>query len=206
MARCHPKISRASGASTRTSWFTAGPGWRPSGSSSTCSGRSRSECRSALARSGGASNGSTRRSSGNTTWAESRQCRQTAARRSRRSGANEFFEIEADDLEQHIRDARDYVENYLPKVAKAELLAVESCEDRWVQPCDADRALYLQLLQIRAAHEVLSHEKERLETELRLIIGRAQGLEGLASWKAVESNRFDGEAFRADRPICTSST
>ncbi len=122
------------------------------------------------------------------------------AKRSRRSEANEFFELEPDELAQHIRDARDYVENDLPKLAQVELLAEAECEDRWVSPCDADTAIFQRLLEVRAAHETLAHEKERLETELKLIIGTAEGLEGLASWKAVEGHRFDGEAFKTDQP------
>lgn len=122
------------------------------------------------------------------------------AKRSRRSEAREFFELDPDELREAITLARAYVENDCPRHAEAERLSEAACEDRVVEPSQEALALYLRLLEVRADHDSLSHEKERLETDLKLLIGTASELSGLATWKAATQHRFDTESFERDEP------
>jgi hypothetical protein len=122
------------------------------------------------------------------------------ARRCRQSGANEFFEIDPGTLAVEIQAARDYTNNDLPLLAQALVLADQGCEDRLVEPTDSDMSTYQRLLEVRAAHESLTHEKERLEALLKIAIGTASGMSGVATWKTVEGHRLDTDRLAQERP------
>jgi len=122
------------------------------------------------------------------------------ARRSRESDAKEFFAIGATEMREEIAAARDYALNDLPKAAQVAALAVVECEDRWVEPSADAHRVFEELLQVRAAQAALQVERDRLENELKLVIGPTLGLEGLASWKVVPGHRFDAERFAQEHP------
>jgi T5orf172 domain len=120
------------------------------------------------------------------------------SKRSGRSAATEFFEVEPDELAELILDARNYVEEVLPKMAEAERLAEQECDERIVQPSEEHWEMYRTLVLVREKYDTLQFDKDRLEAELKLAIGAAGGY--LANWKAVSSQRFDSEAFSRNQP------
>jgi hypothetical protein len=121
-------------------------------------------------------------------------------RRSRDSGAKEFFVIEPDEMRVEVRLARDYAENDLPKVTQVQALALVACEDRWVSPSEQARSIFRELIEVRASIDILTRRREKLENDLKLTIGTAIGLEGLATWKFVEGHRFNTDQFAKDHP------
>jgi hypothetical protein len=122
------------------------------------------------------------------------------SKRSRRSEATEFYEIAQPELDAAIQEARDYADRDLPQEAEVERLAAEVCEDRLLTPATDDWAIYTQLLHAREAHDRASHARNRLEWKLKLRIGTAYGLDGIATWRTITSSRPDLEALSRDHP------
>lgn len=122
------------------------------------------------------------------------------SKRSRRSEATEFYEVAQAELDTAIQEARDYADHDLPQEAEVERLAAESCEDRLITPVADDWAAYAQLLRARETHDRATHARNRLEWTLKLRIGTAYGLDGIATWRTITAKRFDAEAFGRDHP------
>jgi hypothetical protein len=122
------------------------------------------------------------------------------SKRSGRSDATEFFELDPTELAEVIRDARDFVADVLPKRAEAERLGNEQSDGRILQPGDDEWETYRRLLDVRQAEDVLGYDRERLENELKLAIGRAAGLANMATWKTQSARRFDEAAFKTEDP------
>lgn len=122
------------------------------------------------------------------------------ARRSTRSEATEFFEVDPGELAALVEDARHYADEVLPLVAEAERLAGEQCEPTVLPPSETATELHRRLLKVREEYDTLGFEKDRLEAELKLIIGTTSGIERIADWRVVLSQRFDTELFKADYP------
>jgi len=104
------------------------------------------------------------------------------SKRSRESAAQEFFEVAPDVLKSVIQDAREFLSEFLATKRAAERLADEKSEDRMVAPGDEDRTIYRRLLEVREQQDRCEYERKHLENKLKLSIGTAAGLEGIASW------------------------
>jgi hypothetical protein len=122
------------------------------------------------------------------------------SKRSTRSDATEFFEVDPAHLDELIDEVRVHNDEFLPRRAAAEHLAEEQNDDRMLEPGEVERGLYRRLLEVREQRDTLNFECVRLETELKLAIGTAAGMEGIATWKAHSMKRFDQEAFGVEYP------
>ena len=122
------------------------------------------------------------------------------SKKSGRSEANEFFEVDPDELAKLILDARHYADEVLPRIAEADRLSQEQCDDRILQPRDAEWEMYRELVQVREAYDTLGFDKDRLEAELKLAIGTAAGMERVANWRMVSTHRFDADTFSREQP------
>lgn len=127
------------------------------------------------------------------------------AKRSKRSDAREFFEIDPAELKEEISAAREFLQNDVPKFEQAKQLATEVSEERLIRPSAIELELYQRLLYVTADHKMLTLSKQRLETELKLVIGKAAGLEGLAMWKSSTMRRFDLAKFKISEPALYGS-
>ena len=121
-------------------------------------------------------------------------------RQSRRGDGTEWFEVDPEELAQVIADARDYADEVLPKIADAALLAAADCDDRMLPSSDEVLEIYRALLKVREDYDSLGFHKDRLEAELKLIIGTASGIERVASWKPVLGHRLDTDALKGEWP------
>ena len=122
------------------------------------------------------------------------------SKRSTRSEATEFFEVDPNELAAVVEDARDYADKVLPMIAEAERLSEEQCDDRILQPTDAELETYRTLVDVRERYETLGFQKDRLEAELKLVIGTASGIERVADWKTVLSHKIDTDLFKSQQP------
>jgi hypothetical protein len=124
----------------------------------------------------------------------------------------EFCAVTVGEAGEAMNACRAYLENELPRWREedhevAELSAVESSPEMLPSSEDVS-GQYQQLLRLRAekkAMEIeidrLKVEEGRLETAIKLAIGRAKGIEGVATWETGDSRRaFDGEALKAVNP------
>lgn len=121
-------------------------------------------------------------------------------KRSRRSAATEFLEVDVVELMAAIADTRDYERDVFARKGEVEHLAQAESEDRLLQPGDAEVDAYEKLLEARHAEDSARRERERLEMKLKLAIGTAGGLGGLATWKTEVAREFDTLALKDAEP------
>jgi predicted GIY-YIG superfamily endonuclease len=122
------------------------------------------------------------------------------SKQSRRGEGTEWFEVDPEELAPIIEDARHYAEEVLPKIAEAERLAEELCDDRILQPSGGVLETYGALVKVRERYDSLGFQKDLLEAELKLTIGTASGIERVANWKSVLGHRLDTDALRGEQP------
>jgi predicted GIY-YIG superfamily endonuclease len=121
-------------------------------------------------------------------------------KRSTRSEATEFFEVDPEELAALVEDARHYADEVLLMIAEADRLSEQECDDRILQPSDGVMETYRALVKVREDYDTLGFQKDRLEAELKLAIGTASGIEQVADWKTVLSHRLDTDRLEAERP------
>jgi hypothetical protein len=124
----------------------------------------------------------------------------------------EFFAVTADEASEAMEACRAYLENDLPQWREedqevAELSTIESSPEMLPSSEDVSEK-YRQLVRLRAEKKLrkieidrLEVEEIRLETAIKLAIGNAKGIEGVATWETGDSRRaFDGGALKAVNP------
>jgi Meiotically Up-regulated Gene 113 (MUG113) protein len=123
--------------------------------------------------------------------------------RSKRSGegdAREFFALTPTDVADALRDARDFLAEFVPKQQEAERLAREESDGVLLKPSQKEWELYRRLLEIRENEYSLNLDRALVENQLKLVIGKADGLEQIATWKSHEVKRFDEAGFKLAEP------
>jgi Meiotically up-regulated gene 113 len=124
----------------------------------------------------------------------------------------EFFAVTADEASAAMDACRIFLERELPilraeRERVAELAAVESGSE--MLPSSEDLLdKYRALLLLRARKKLLrididriEADEQRLETAIKLAIGTAKGIEGIATWETGESRRmFNAEFLKAANP------
>jgi len=114
--------------------------------------------------------------------------------------AREFFALTASELADAIQDAREFLDEFVPKQREADRLAKEESDSRILTPGREEWETYQRLLQVRQDEDDLRLERAFLETTLKLVIGRAAGLDRIATWKAHTVKTLDEDAFRLAEP------
>ncbi len=123
--------------------------------------------------------------------------------RSKRSGegeAREFFALTPPEMKDAVRDAREFLEEFVPKQREADRLAKEESDGQVVIPGQQEWHLFRRLLEIREGEDSLSLDRALLENQLKLVIGEADGLERIATWRTQEVKKFDAAAFKLAEP------
>lgn len=122
------------------------------------------------------------------------------SRRVQDSGGREIFALTAAEATDAARQARDFLLEDLPLHKEAQALAKEDSDGRILEPGDRERELQRQLLQARVEKYQTELRCARLENSLKLVIGTAAGLDGIASWKTQTVPRFDETSFKRAEP------
>jgi len=121
------------------------------------------------------------------------------SKRSRGSSAQEFFEITPEALRTVLREAREFLPSFLQTRQAADCLADERSTDRMVAPSREDVAIYQELLEVREQEDRCRYQRLHLENKLKLAIGTAAGLDGVASWRTLTKQKFDQAAFKEEQ-------
>jgi hypothetical protein len=124
----------------------------------------------------------------------------------------EFFAVSADEAREAMQACRIYLERQLPvwraeEGKVAELSGIESGPDMLPSTEDVLEK-YQQLLQLRAKKKLveielsrIANQEARLEIAIKLAIGSAKGIEGVATWETGDSRRrFDSDILKAADP------
>ena len=125
--------------------------------------------------------------------------RRLRSKRCRGSSAQEFFEITTEALRIVIQEAREFLPSFLETRQAADCLSAEKSSDRMAAPSSEDLAVYQRLLEVREQEDRCHYERLHLENKLKLVIGTAAGLEGVASWKTLVKQKFNQAAFKRDQ-------
>lgn len=113
-------------------------------------------------------------------------------------GGNEFFRIDPAELTAAIREAEEFVTEFLSAKARADSLSKEEEDSTLpaVKPSVSDLEIYGELLKVRESQDRLKMQREFYESKLKISMGRAFSLEGIATWKGQWRHSFDLQAFR----------
>ena len=116
----------------------------------------------------------------------------------------EFFAVTADEASEAMQACRVFLEHELPRLKEErakvrELGALENGPE--MLPSSEDLvSKYRELLKVRADKARIEIEEERLELAIKLAIGNAKGIDGVATWETRDSSRFDVQRFKAEHP------
>jgi hypothetical protein len=116
-------------------------------------------------------------------------------------GGTEFFRIDPGELREAIRNAEEYVTEFLSVKRQAEKLSlVEDLAVESVKPTPVEMELYSQLLKVREDQDRLKAQRNYFESKLKLSMGVSSALEGIATWKGEWKHTLDVPTFRAAEP------
>lgn len=122
------------------------------------------------------------------------------SRRILKGTAQEFFAVTPTEVEEIIRDAREFLAEFVARQEEAERLAEEESDGRLLVPGTDEWSMYRKLLEVREEQDTCAFQRQLLENKLKLAIGKADGLDGIATWKTQARERFDEAALKLAHP------
>src|SRR6266496_3598631 len=114
--------------------------------------------------------------------------------------AGEFFAATPAELRAALRDARDFLAEFVARRLEVKSLAEEESDGRLLTPGSEEWSLYTEILETRADQDHSSFRRELLENKLKLIIGKTDGLDGVATWRSQTRYQLDEASLRLERP------
>ncbi len=122
------------------------------------------------------------------------------SKRSLASSAREFFSITPEEIRSVVSDAREFLAEFIANQAEADRLAEAQVDGSVLKPGDAEWSIYRALLVAREEEDGYRYQRQLLENRLKIAIGRAEGLDGIATWRAQAVERLDQVAFKSAEP------
>src|SRR5262245_1367117 len=126
--------------------------------------------------------------------------RMLRSKRSLASEAREFFQITPDELTSIICDAREFLAEFIANQMEADRFAEEETDGLLLRPGDPEWSIYSRLLVAREEEDTSRYQRQLLENKLKIAIGKADGLDGIATWKTQAVERLDQSALKAAEP------
>jgi hypothetical protein len=111
-----------------------------------------------------------------------------------------LFRLGSEDLGVAFKAAEGFVRRFVPLQHSVEQLKTQTSSNRLVAPERRHGELCRQIRELREQEFRISKRRELLENELKVAIGTAAGIEGLATWRSHVQNSFDRERFKAEHP------
>jgi predicted GIY-YIG superfamily endonuclease len=115
-------------------------------------------------------------------------------------GTKEFFELSSSDLDDVGAEAYRFLHEDHHQQREVDRLAKEPCDGTIVKPGDAEYEAWRLLLYDREVHHRSKVNLVRSENVLKLTIGHAAELEGLATWKSHTKTQFNQAALKVAEP------
>jgi hypothetical protein len=115
------------------------------------------------------------------------------------SASDEFYAVSEAELQPIIAEARDLNEK-MPTIEQAEELGAEQPDGSIKDPGNAALTIHYELREIEEKKALLDFRQEYLVSEIKLNMGTASELRGIATWKTRTFRRFNTEAFQIDHP------
>lgn len=118
------------------------------------------------------------------------------SRRSLDSEAKEIFKITPEELASELCHAREFLPKFIPTQQEAERLSKERSTGILLKPGHGEWEIFRRIREIRETECRLKYEREGLENQLKRIIGKADGLEQIATWRSYEIKKFNEAEFK----------
>jgi hypothetical protein len=115
------------------------------------------------------------------------------------SSSDEFYAVSVAELQPIIAEASDY-NQCLPTIEQAKGLGAQEPDGSIKEPGNATLSMHQELLEIEEQMARLTSRSEYLVAGIKIAMGTASELRGIATWKAVTSKRFNSTAFKAEHP------
>jgi hypothetical protein len=116
------------------------------------------------------------------------------------SSSDEFYAVSAAELQPIIAEAYEYNRECLPTIAQAGDFGAEEPDGSIKEPGNAALAMHRELLEIEEERARLDSRVAFLEAEIKITMGTASELRGIATWQTVKSNRFNSVVFKVEHP------
>jgi hypothetical protein len=122
------------------------------------------------------------------------------SRRSVTSAAREFFEIAPEELANVLREAREFLNEFVAYQTNAQQFSEHETDGMLLKPGDEEWSIYRKLAAAREDEDVANFQRQLLENKLKVAIGTSDGLDGLATWRLQARDVLDQAALKAEQP------
>jgi predicted phage-related endonuclease len=116
------------------------------------------------------------------------------------SSSTEFFAVSVAELQRIISEADVYIREYLPTIEQAKDFGAEEPDGSTKKPSNAAVDTHHELLKIEEEMARLEAQREYFVAKIKISMGNASELSGIATWKNVETNRFNSAVFKIEHP------
>jgi hypothetical protein len=113
-------------------------------------------------------------------------------------GGDEFYVLCQKDIEQATEELQQYITEYAELLPEVTHLETQDGDPRLLTPGNFEFSIYRDLLEAREQECRYSARRDILESRLKIAIGSASGLEGMATWKSAVTHRFDTKTFKQE--------
>jgi hypothetical protein len=134
------------------------------------------------------------------TLCESYLHRLLSTKRINSGSAHEFFAITPTELIPILDEVRTYLDEQIPVVLEANKIAAEDSDGSVKTPGNEAQSIYQELLELGEQTARLNARREYLEGRLKVMMGKAAVLEGIASWQTQINTRLDQSALKQEEP------
>ena len=93
-----------------------------------------------------------------------------------------------------------YLRDSLPVILDAKTIAAQDSDGSVKTPGNEEQSIYQELLELEEQSAKLDMRRDYLESRLKVAIGTAEVLDGIAVWKTQTSTRLDGSALKQQEP------
>jgi len=114
-------------------------------------------------------------------------------------GTREWFGVTPEQLAEAVSATRAWAADDLARELRVAELAARRSDGRLLEPDSRAFDLCEELRRLKADEYTVKVRRLRVENELRLLVGTADGISGVASWKTRSQRRFQQARFKSAR-------
>lgn len=119
---------------------------------------------------------------------------------SKEGDAKEFYVVDPEVLRKGLAEAKDFMAEYIPLLQEAEKFKQEDNTEEVKAADDEVVEIYKKLCSLRGQMQGLVFEVDVLENRLKNKIGKAAGIDGVATWKTQLRTALDQAALKERHP------
>jgi Meiotically up-regulated gene 113 len=119
--------------------------------------------------------------------------------------SQEFYTLDRPEVDAAVDDAQRFINEYASTQEELRRLNKTRSNGKSLKPKQQAIIAYERLLKVREEQYQIGLERVRLETELKMIIGEFDGLEGIITWRTDTQSYFDEMGLKEQDPILYSA-